>query len=407
MLRHAITAMAAFAVLFTGCGAGNDPVVAKIKGLTIRTSQIDSLFQGIADKAERTKKVREYITSELDKQAQYNQALKMGFHKLPENKAVLENITMIEAASYYANEVLKKNWGFTEAEVEKRYKAGRELYRQDKPRVDSVATPEQQKALAAFEKDPYKPLDVVRPKVLRNMLMELPAIKAARAERIKALGENPDSQRIYEAEDAMVNDYVGQLDSTVMEQLKEQHKVKVHEYTPQVNDTELRESWEKTKQSYKRKPDMEVQFISVTDRKLAYDVVDRVNKKNEDFLKLQKKYSTDKAALGKTLTVSGTDASVPFIVGDSKQVYPTIMYLPVGKISNPIAIQGGPKEVFYIFKIISRAAEELMSFEEARASAHERCMAEKQLKIPLDYVLAEVDNKKITAEMVFSLLYKI
>jgi hypothetical protein len=169
-MKRTIVMLVAFLTL-VGCGAKKGEVVARVKGFKITQGSLDTLYGSIQDEKDRVKKIKDHLKEKLDEQVLYIQARRMGFHRGDTNRAILKNIQMIETSNYYVAEVLKKNWGFLEKTVAKRYGRDREKYRKDEPKTDSVPTPEQKKALEEYQKDPYKPLDVARGKILRELLL--------------------------------------------------------------------------------------------------------------------------------------------------------------------------------------------------------------------------------------------
>jgi hypothetical protein len=395
-----------FLLILEDCASPKGEVIAKVKGLKIYQADLDSLFGSIKDEKDRVKKIKNHIKEKVDEQVLYNQALRMGFHRNDTNKAILNNIQIIETANWYISEVLKKNWGFLEKEVVKKYNADREKYRKKEPKLDSVPTDAQKKALADFQKDPYKSLDVVRGKVLRSLLLAKSENKKAISDLVASMKDSVDSMKIQNKEDDIINDHVNDLENREYENLKEANKVEIYDYVPDIKEEELKAEWEKTKTSYKRKPDIEVQHIEVKSKKTARKIVDWVNNKNRDFFKLQRKHTICKSTLGKTFKVYG-DEKIEGLPGDTRSVYPRVSYVPVGKASNPIGLKPEPKlETYHIFKVISKEEESIKTFEEAKPDVHKSLFAKKQLSIPLESGLAKVKGKIITAGQVFTLLYK-
>lgn len=393
------------ALFLAACGTGKGKVVAKVKGLKVCQGEIDSLFGTVRDKKEKAERVRNHLKEKLDQQVLYLQAIKAGFHKQPENKAILKNIDMIETANYYISEVLRKNWGFLEKDVARRYNRDKDLYKRPAPKADSVPTAQQKKDLAAWKADPWQTLETVRAKVLRSMLLETPDAKKSLDEFFKSVAK-PDSFQIQQRQDEIINQHVTEIESTTYEALKKAHGVEIVAYAPQIPDDELKAEWEKTKANYKRQPDLTVQHIEVADRKIADKIVDQVNNKNADFLKLQKKHSANKQTLGQTFKIYANEG-ITGILGDSKSVYSRVTYVPAGKVCQPIGLRPDPtKEVFHIFKLVQKEPEALMSFEEAKSYVREGLYARKQLSIPDNTVLAKVDGRPILASEVFTLLYK-
>ncbi|MBL8027662.1 MAG: peptidyl-prolyl cis-trans isomerase [Fibrobacteres bacterium] len=393
------------ALLATSCSK-KGPIVAKVKGLKIYQNDLDTLFPEVRDSAARVERLKEYLKTTLDDQVFYNKAMGMGFHRTDTNKAILKNIEIIEASNFYYYEVIQKNWGFLPKEVEARYSRDKKGFLRQSPFVkDSTKpTPEEKKALAEYKKNPYQPLETVRATILRRMLMDKPENKKI----LDSLGAaKVDSSVIYQKQDELINAHVTGLDERMFEKIKTDRNVKTFEWTPEVKPEEVRAEWEKTKNQYKRRPDMFVQHIEVKDEKVAKKIVDDCNNKGGDFAKIQKKLSINKNTVGQEITVKA-DAEVPGLPGDTRNIYPRLVYLAEGKITDPIALQYSATEGSYnVFKLVRKEPESIMTFEEAAEQVKLSLLTSKQSAIPDEFVVAEIDGKrKITAGELFTLLYK-
>ncbi|MFH0919314.1 MAG: peptidyl-prolyl cis-trans isomerase [Fibrobacterota bacterium] len=394
------------ALFFTQCGPRRGPLVAKIKGLKIYQSELDTLFPDLKDKERRTEKLRELIQRRIDEQALYDEAVRRGYSRLPEERAVLKNILMIESATYYEEEILKKNWGFSEKRVQQAYRDNRETFKKPKPVQDPNPTPAQKAASAAWEKDPYLPLDLARTKVLRKLLLAQPENKKTMDEFIKGQQGKADSAQQLITEDKIVNEHLQGLDAAVLDSLKKARTVKTFAYVPAITEDELKAEWEKTKSFYKRQPDLQVLHIEVADAKKGNEIQDLCNNKGKDFLALQKKFSLDKNTKGKTLTLTDRD-EIKGLPGETRSVYPRVQYLDSGKVSNPIGLKySAEKETFHLFKVVAKEPEAIMAYDEAKDKVRKSVYDSKQLNIPPATVVLKVEGRDITIGDVNSLLFK-
>ncbi len=397
-------------LLLPGCSSKKGPLVAKVKGFKIYQSELDSINPEIRDKERRTERLQQYIKGMIDDQVLYLKARKLKYDRQPENKAVLSNIEMIEAANYYNTEIIQKNWGFPSKEIVAAYNADKELYKKEKPAaLATPPTPDQKKALDDYKADPYKPLDQVRTKVLRKMLLAKAENKKILDDLISTMKKDSlDSAKIKRTEDEIVNTHTGGLEEKIFEQLKKDHKVELIPYVPKITDEEIKDEWEKTKTTYKRKPDYQVQHIEVANEKAARDIIEKVNTKNKDFAGLQKKYSVNKATIGKTITVVSA-GEIKDLVGltNTQEIYNQILYVPVGKVSNPVSLKTTDgKGMFNVFKIVSVEPEAIQTFEESKQAVRTALWAKKQLVVPPNTILAKIDGKPLTIEDINTLLYK-
>ncbi|OGS36925.1 MAG: hypothetical protein A2293_11940 [Elusimicrobia bacterium RIFOXYB2_FULL_49_7] len=394
-------------LLFGACQSGKGKVVAKIKGLKITRAEIDSVFGVAPDKQPDAAKVKGYLKEKLDQQALYLQALKMDFHKQLENKAILRNIQMIESANYFSSEVLRKNWGFTEKEVLNRYRQDKGLYRKTEPAKKDKPTEAEKKALNDYQKNPYKDLDVVRSKVLRTLLLETPSFRQQLETFKKESGSvAPDSQQLMQKEEELVSRYIAEVESTTFERLKADHQVKLFPYSPKLTEEEIKAEWEATKSAFKRQPDITIQHIEVKNKKQAEKIKKELDLPKGDFAQYQKKYSVNKQTLGQTFKIYPNE-NIPGLPGDSRSVYAALTTVNVGSVSMPIGLKpDAATETYHLVKVVSRETESIMSFEEAKSQVQQALYTKKQFSIPDNTVLAKVDGRDITAEEVFTMLYK-
>jgi TolA-binding protein len=395
-------------LLSMGCSK-KGAVVAKVKGLKVYQSELDTLFPEVRDSVARIERLKEHLRTLLDGQVFYNKALNMGFHRTDTNKAILKNIDIIEASNYYYYEVIQKNWGFLPKDVVSRYQKEKTGFLKQSPLIKDSANPTESEkmALADYKKDPYQPLESVRSAILRKILMEKPENRKLLDSISATMGDKIDSGVLARKQDEIINSHVTGLDERLFEKLKADRKVVINEWNPTVTDDEVKAEWEKTKTQYKRRPDIYVQHIEVKDEKVAKKIVDEVNNKGGDFIKLQKKYSENKTTIGQELTIKA-DAEVSGLQGDTRSIYPRLIYLAEGKVTDPISLQHSPTSGAYnVFKLVRKEPESIMLFEEAYEQVKIALHTIKSSLIPDDVVVATIDGKRnITAGELFTLLYK-
>ncbi len=399
-----------FISLLLSCG-GKGAVVAKVKGLKIYQKDIDTMFVDIKDEKVRADRIKERLKAILDEQVLFNKAAHEGFLKTDTNAAILKNIEMIETANYFDYEIVQKNWGFMLSEVEKAYKADMESYKANKPSVQDTASPTEmeKKALDAYAKNPYQSLDAVRTQVLTKMLLAKPENKAILDSLAKAVGERGDSSHIFQKRDEIVRLHVGGLTERIVESLKSERKVEFPAWEPVVSEDEIKTEWEKTKDQYKKKPDLVVEHIEVSDETVAKKIHGELSSDAKaDFGKPQKKYSKNKATVSQEITIR-PDEPLTAIKGETAFLYDQISSLSVGQVSVPMPVQISPTSgAYHIFKLVRKGTEEFLPFDDCKDNVRSSLVARKQSEIPNSAVVALLDGgkKKITAGELFTLLYK-
>ncbi len=397
------------AVTLAGCNS-KDPVVIKAKGITLRTSYIDTLFREIVDSSSRNEQIKNYLQAKTDNQLIYNSAIELGFLKSDTNKKILDNIAMVEVANYYANEVLVKNWGFLPSDVHSRFMRDRKDFIKKKPFVNDSLNPTEteKRALAEWENDPCLPLETVRNTVLRRMLLEKDEIRTELNSFVRdEMNEAMDSAKLIAKEDALIKSHTLNIVENTYRKIKTKRAVTLFDWKPVISEADLFAEWERTKRQYLRRPDLYVKHIEVNSSNNLKVILQELAMDTGIFDDLQKKYSINAYTSGKTVTIKNNQP-LSWLKGETKHIYQTIVNTPIGKISSPIHIAYGRGNMsINLFKICGYEQDAIMTYEECKEQVLQNLTIRRHFEIPDSATLAVIDGKKkIRAGDLFTLLYK-
>jgi foldase protein PrsA len=174
-------------------------------------------------------------------------------------------------------------------------------------------------------------------------------------------------------------------DSIREELLIEKVKNKIVDDKFKATDKELKDYYDKNKESFEKKEQVKASHILVKDEKLANEILDKI-KKGEDFAKLAEKYSEDPGSKGK-----GGDLGF-FPKGQMVPEFEKSAWeIKINEISKPVKTQFG----FHIIKKTGFEPAKKSNFETSKKEILDKMKEEKKTEILKTYIEDLKKNAKI------------